>query len=82
MKRKYVKGFLCRDATIGSNNNKYWFFKDKPNWSVVWDSWFVDDLSSLTLTWNIKKFKEEYDYNFRLPRMGEKIKCWLEVGDE
>jgi len=80
MKRKYIKGFLCRDASIGDDND-YWFYADKPRWNKIMH-WFIGNTCSLVLMWDIKKFNEEYDCNFELPGKGEKIKCWLEVGDE
>ena len=82
MKRKYIKGFLCRDADIRLPNNIYWFFEDKPQWNAVLGLWFEAKSGSLLFTWKIEKFKEEYDCNFQLPRKGEKVECWVEVGDE
>ena len=82
MKRKYVKGFLCRDADPFIHNTIYWFFEDKPHWNnrVKW--WFVSRLDSRFRAWDVEKFKEEYDCNFQLPGKGEKVECWVEVGDE
>ena len=87
MKRKYIKGFLCRELSISGNGKEdYCFFKDEPVWNADWNKWFEDDpssfLCSLLAVWDVEKFKEKYDCNFRLPRMGKKVECWVEVEDE
>ena len=81
MKKKYIKGFLCRDANTIFPNTLYWFFEDKPYWDKS-IGWFVSCLDTRSRSWDVEKFKEEYDCNFRLPRKGEKVECWIEVGDE
>jgi len=81
MKRKYVKGFLCRDAAVSSDDD-YWFYEDEPYWNKIMRWWFDSHLYSRSRVWSIKKFKEEYDCNFGLPGKGEKVECWIELGDE
>ena len=82
MKRKYVKGFLCRDADTILHNTLYWFFEEEPCWDSFLEWWFVSHPSSYARIWDVEKFKEEYDCNFELPGKGEKVECWIEVGDE
>ena len=82
MKRKYIKGFLCRDAGPFIPNTIYWFFEKEPRWNSRMGWWFGARLSSRFQVWDDEKFKEEYDCNFELPEEGEKVECWIEVGDE